>query len=55
MSDGVWKPVAWDQLVQAAGGLRGESLLERLKGLARSPRSGQFPDDFTVVAFEGDD
>ena len=52
MSDGVWKPILWDRLVEAAGGLRGESLLERLKGLARSPRSGRFPDDFTVVAFQ---
>lgn len=54
MSDGVWKYVGWDRLVQAATETRGESLVETLKQAARSPRSGQFPDDFTVVVFEED-
>jgi serine/threonine protein phosphatase PrpC len=55
MSDGVWKYVGWDRLVQAARGSRGQPLVEALQALARLPRSGQFPDDFTVVVFEDDD
>ena len=55
MSDGVWKFVVWDRLVQAARASRGQPLVEALQALARSPRSGQFPDDFTVVVFEDDD
>ncbi len=52
MSDGVWKYVAWERLVAAAGAYRGERLVEALQDLARLPRSGQFQDDFTLVAIE---
>jgi PPM family protein phosphatase len=52
MSDGVWKYVGWERLVRAASTWRGEALMGALQGFARLPRSGQFPDDFTVVAFE---
>jgi hypothetical protein len=52
MSDGVWKYVGWERLVQAATTSRGEALVGALQGFARLPRSGQFADDFTVVAFE---
>jgi PPM family protein phosphatase len=52
MSDGVWNYVGWEHLVQTASGSRGEQLLELLKGFARLPRSGEFPDDFTLVALE---
>jgi PPM family protein phosphatase len=55
MSDGVWKYVGWDRLDQAARAWRGEVLVKTLQGFARLPRSGQFPDDFTVVLFEHDD
>lgn len=52
MSDGVWKYAGWGRLAQAAEGSRGAAIVEALQGAARLPRSGQFPDDFTVVAFE---
>jgi hypothetical protein len=52
MSDGVWKYVGWERLMQAAAASRGDALLEALKGLARLPGSGRFPDDFTLVLFE---
>ena len=52
MSDGVWRYVGWERLVQAASQDHGEGLVETLKGLARLPRSGQFQDDFTIVVFE---
>lgn len=55
MSDGVWKYVGWDRLVEAARTSGGQPLIEALQALARSPRTGQFPDDFTVVLFEDDD
>jgi serine/threonine protein phosphatase PrpC len=52
MSDGVWKYVGWERLVQAAAGSRGEECVETLQRAARLPGSGRFPDDFTVVLFE---
>jgi PPM family protein phosphatase len=52
MSDGVWKYVGWERLVRATMTSRGEALTGALQGFARLPRNGQFPDDFTVVAFE---
>ncbi len=52
MSDGVWKYVGWDRLVRAVVSSHGEALVEALRGLARLPRSGRFPDDFTLVVFE---
>jgi hypothetical protein len=52
MSDGVWKYVGWDRLVQAAMTSRGEALIGALQGFARLPRGGRFPDDFTVAVFE---
>ena len=53
MSDGVWKYVGWEQLSHAAESTRGKALLEMLQAFARSPRNGQFPDDFTLIAFDG--
>ena len=52
MSDGVWKYVGWDPMVRAASTFCGETLVTALQGFARLPRSGGFPDDFTVVVFE---
>lgn len=52
MSDGVWKFVGWERLIRAAESLRGKALLETLQAFARLPRSGQFPDDFTLIAFD---
>jgi PPM family protein phosphatase len=52
MSDGVWKYVGWERLVRAAMTWRGEALVRALQDFARLPRSGRFPDDFTVVALE---
>jgi PPM family protein phosphatase len=52
MSDGVWKYVGWDRLIAAAGNHRAQPLIDALKSAARL-RSGCFPDDFTVVVFEG--
>jgi hypothetical protein len=52
MSDGVWKYVGWERLVQTAAASHGEHLVETLKAFARLPRSGQFQDDFTLVVLE---
>ena len=54
MSDGVWKYAGWAAITQAASALRGRALLEALQARARLPGSGQFPDDFTLVLFEGE-
>jgi hypothetical protein len=53
MSDGVWKHVGWEAVEQAAATLHGRALLEALKMRARLPRSGRFPDDFTLLLLEG--
>ena len=54
MTDGVWKYVGWDRVRGLATRLCGEELLAALQAAARLPRSGQFPDDFTVVLIEAD-
>jgi PPM family protein phosphatase len=53
MSDGVWKYAGWDRIAEAVSAERGQRLVERLQGFARLPGSGQFPDDFTIVLFDG--
>jgi serine/threonine protein phosphatase PrpC len=52
MSDGVWKYVGWEGVVQAVLQERGQRLLETLQSRARLTGSGRFQDDFTLVAFE---
>jgi serine/threonine protein phosphatase PrpC len=52
MSDGVWKYIGWERLVQTAASSHGEHLVETLIAFARLPRSGQFQDDFTLVVLE---
>ncbi len=52
MSDGVWKYAGWDAIGRAAASERGEALAATLQAAARLPRTGAFPDDFTVVIFE---
>ena len=53
LSDGVWKYVGWERLSRAAESARGKALSETLQAFARLPRSGHFPDDFTLIAFDG--
>jgi hypothetical protein len=53
MTDGVWKYVGWERIVQLAAASSGEALLAALQQAARLPGSGLFQDDFTAVLFEG--
>ena len=53
MSDGVWKYAGWPRIREAVLAMRGQRLIERLQELARLSGNDRFPDDFTVVAFEG--
>jgi serine/threonine protein phosphatase PrpC len=53
MSDGVWKYVGWERVVEAARRSQAAALVAELQRLARLPGSGHFPDDFTVVVLEG--
>ncbi len=53
MSDGVWKYVGWDRVIEVARRERGAALVAALQRSARLPGSGQFQDDFTVVVLEG--
>jgi hypothetical protein len=56
MSDGVWKYVGWDRVMQAASGLCGNELVTALRKQAGLPGSGRLQDDFTLVALqEGSD
>lgn len=52
MSDGVWKYVGWNRVIEAARQERGDSLIAELQRRARLPGSGGFQDDFTVVVLE---
>lgn len=52
MSDGVWKYVGWNRIVEVVCRTGGTALISELQRLARLPGSGRFQDDFTVVALE---
>jgi serine/threonine protein phosphatase PrpC len=52
MSDGVWKYVGWDRVIEIASRARGPAVIAELQQAARLPGSGRFQDDFTVVALE---
>jgi PPM family protein phosphatase len=54
MSDGVWKYVGWDRIIATISAHHGQPLIEALQTAVRL-RTGRFPDDFTVVVFEGVD
>ena len=53
MSDGVWKYIGWDRLIEASRRDSGQPLINNLQAMARLPGSGQFQDDFTIVLLEG--
>ncbi len=55
MSDGVWKYAGWERIFEAVATHRDEAVVAALQAAARLRRSGQFPDDFTIVVFEGPD
>jgi PPM family protein phosphatase len=52
MSDGVWKYVGRDRVVEVASRMGGGDLIAELQQVARLPGNGQFQDDFTVVVLE---
>jgi len=52
MSDGVWKYVGWERVIDVAGQAPTSSVIPELQQLARLPGSGRFQDDFTVVMLE---
>lgn len=52
MSDGVWKYIGHDQLIESGHTTSGESLIQQLRKQAALPRTGQLQDDFTVVVCE---
>ena len=52
MSDGVWKYVGWDRVVEIASRAPGPAVIAELQELARLPGSGRFQDDFTLVVLE---
>jgi hypothetical protein len=52
LTDGAWKYVGWDRVIDSARSYGGQSVLGRLQELARLPRSGAFQDDFTAVILD---
>jgi serine/threonine protein phosphatase PrpC len=52
MSDGVWKYVGWDRVIEIASRAHSASVISELQALARLPGSGGLQDDFTVVVLE---
>lgn len=52
MSDGVWKYAGWDTIVSVITQHDGQTMIDSLQDSARLPGSGEFQDDFTVVAVQ---
>lgn len=52
MSDGVWKYVGWERVIEVASRATGLEIIAELQQLARLPGNGQFQDDFTIVLLE---
>jgi serine/threonine protein phosphatase PrpC len=52
LTDGVWKYVGWDRVIDLARSHRGQAVLDELQSLARLPRTGAFRDDSTAVVLE---
>ena len=52
MTDGVWKYVGLEKIVDVIQQESGDDLLEKLQAAARLRGSGRFQDDFTVVLME---
>jgi serine/threonine protein phosphatase PrpC len=52
MSDGVWKFVGWERVVEIASHERGAAVVEALQRSARVRERGPFQDDFTVVLMQ---
>ncbi len=52
MSDGVWHHAGWGAIEDAMMEVRGQQLVDQLRGGARPRGVGRFADDFTVVAFD---
>jgi serine/threonine protein phosphatase PrpC len=52
MSDGVWKYAGWDRIRSLLAGHEGQSMIDALQQSARLPGSGEFQDDFTIVAVQ---
>ena len=55
MTDGVWKYVGWERVIDAARREHACETVAELQHAARLPGSGLFQDDFTVVLLDGDD
>ena len=54
MTDGVWKYVGWDHVIEAARRTGGKTLINELRRSARLPGNGQLQDDFTIVVLESE-
>jgi hypothetical protein len=54
MTDGVWKYAGWETVREESRGRRGQAIVDAIAARARLPRSGAFPDDFTLVLVESD-
>ncbi len=52
MSDGVWKYAGWDTIVSIITQHDGQAMIDSLQDSARLPVSGDFQDDFTVLAVQ---
>ncbi len=55
MSDGVWKYVGWERLIDTAKTHNGPDLVQELQNAARLKGSGTFQDDFTLIVIQDAD
>lgn len=49
VSDGVWKYVGWDAVVETSRARENETLIEALRQLSLEQSNGKLPDDFSVA------
>ncbi len=52
ITDGVWKYAGWNTIDSAITQHNGQAIIDSLENSARLPGSGEFQDDFTILAIQ---
>jgi serine/threonine protein phosphatase PrpC len=55
VSDGVWKYVGWDAIIETCRAHEKQDLIDALRQLSLSQNSNQLPDDFSIVLVQNSD
>ncbi len=52
VSDGVWKYVGWDAIIQLCSQQQGQQLISALRQLSLEQNGGKLPDDFSIALLQ---